>query len=311
MENDVSTFYPPLGVVLRKFIQKLFYAQLAMSLLGVGPACFSMNSGTSSLNSVNPNQSGISNAASSSGDSSNSPDHDERNDNGGAARNIEDQGPPPIEVASNGVQPLDPGILAPQADVGEGTGFRVYSNVSICSTKNKIRVYLNGYGKNPIVPPAEWDQLAPGTPFDNSFFEEGRILRIVDRNSNKFVDTKIKLKPLEYAGQKIHYTQEGSYEVQLVLDQFPLKYVGPKNPIISWAVSSLFFSLSDTVGMVPDSELDQTKPCPTSVSCTGAHWEQLEAPALSTHIIEAAKKLTECDSLFKTNTLSKDSSASE
>jgi hypothetical protein len=75
----------------------------------------------------------------------------------------------------------------------------------------------------------------------------------------------------------------------------------------------LHFYLSDTIGMVPDAELDQTKPCPTSASCIDGHWNKVYVGSFfSAYVIEAAKRLKECESpIMKVNTLSKDTSATE
>src|SRR4029434_10078632 len=172
------------------------------------------------------------------------------------------------------VPPLDSGIVGPSTDVGADSNPKVSVDVSICSFEDKVKIHWVGQ--------AYWG-FGSGT----HYYEDGRVLRVVDRLGKEFIETKITTSTREGFAQ-ILVTEKGHFDVTLILDHLPVEIA--HYPL---AYSTLQFYMTDE-NYEPSGALDQMQSCPAEGNCFDAAWTVMERPYFDSKLIEAAKTFKGC-----------------
>jgi len=203
-------------------------------------------------------------------------------------------GPPPGASGASGedsskgpaVQPLGSGVVAPATDVAHDNEPKAnIDSVSMCSFEDKVKIHITGIAISGAHPSG--NQFLP---LETDYYEDGRALRIVDKLGKEYIETKIKSTPMGARdGKIISFSQEGVFDVTLILDHLPVKMLDDP-----FAVSTLWFYMTDTAYVPP--VLDQMQSCP-NLSCIASGWTFLESPYSSAYIIEAAKSFGACSGL--------------
>jgi hypothetical protein len=182
------------------------------------------------------------------------------------------------------VQPLGSGVVAPATDVAHDNEPKAeIQSASICSFEDKVKIHIVGVAisGSPLTG-------NPHMPTETEYYEDGRVLRIVDKLGREYIETKIKSTPMVMRdGRIVSFPQKGIFDVTFILDHLPVEILN--YPI---AASTLWFYMTDEGYDSP--LLDQTQSCPAHSHCILSGWTSLEAPYSSSYIVDAAKNFGAC-----------------